>query len=132
MEMLNHYFCNPNEIEAGFKPLFKEFGAGNWKRIDILGIDKKGFLCVVEIKTQEGTKTEKICTQKQVLKYRSSLLRLFHALRLNIPIRVLVITPNQKIDFGTSSSFDPHSSLILDNDLPTSRKLFGLGGRSLD
>jgi len=114
------YFSNPDLIEKGFKPLFKEFGAGNWRRIDILGTDQNGNLVVVEIKTGKVEGVE-----KQVKKYRSGLNALFHALKLQVPIRIIIITPESQIDLGCSSVDIPRLAKPL-KGLPLSREIYGL------
>ncbi|MDH7477767.1 MAG: MmcB family DNA repair protein [Candidatus Bathyarchaeota archaeon] len=119
--MIDWYLGNPEKIEDGFKPIFKEFGVGNWKRVDILGIDKDKRLCIVEIKTGKDDNYK-----KQVKKYRSALNKLFEALNLYVPIRIIIITPKGHVDLGPLHNFNPKLQIRIPENIPTSRELFGL------
>lgn len=120
---VDHYFNHPFEIEQGFKTLYREFGVGSWRRIDILGIDKNRNLCIVEIKTGKYTQPP----LNQVIKYRLSLMRLFEALSQKVSIRIIIITQDKRFEVPAAETIiQPELPKV--PGIPTSREIFGLTG----
>jgi len=60
--LVNELYMNPNRIESKFRSLFKEFSIGHG-RIDIIGKDTNGNLCLVEVKMKE---TEILSAKSQI------------------------------------------------------------------
>jgi len=122
-----HYLKNPDKIEKGFKPIFREFGVGNY-RTDIIVVDKDENLCLIEVKTRKLSSKDLRLAKKQVLKYRGAWSRLFNVLGANINIRALVALPNEIIDLGKYPSYVDQQYPInnLPNDVPRSKEIFGL------
>jgi len=121
-QLLDYYFEHPEEIEEGFKSLFKEFGVGKG-RVDLVGIDKNKNLCLVEIKTSDKTWQN---PEKQIARYRNQLKQLLYYMRVNRSVRAIASTPSRRIDLGASSV--KHEGYITKSHkgIPTSREIYGL------
>jgi len=118
---VNYLYENPYMIERRFRPLFKEFPLGRGK-VDIIGKDKDGVLCLVEVKTRDS---ERLKGERQVKSYQRQLLRFLSLAGVKLSIRGIVVTPKTVVDVGTKTS-NPVPQLRMPIDVPTSRELFGL------
>jgi hypothetical protein len=119
--LVSYLYTNPYSIERHFRPLFKEFSLGHG-RIDIIGRDKDGVLCLVEVKAKDEERHQ---AKRQVRAYQKQLLKFLGLVGINLSIRVLVATPNHIIDVGTRESA-PQTLVTIPMEVPTSREIYGL------
>ena len=120
---LVNFFCRePDKIEPRFRVLHKEFSLGKG-RIDIIGRDKDGNFCVVEVKTRDS---EIHSGKRQTRKYQLQLAKLLSSIGVERTIRGIVVTPTKVIDVGIAKSFVPQPKIKMPLDIPTSREIFGL------
>ncbi|NIW50876.1 MAG: DUF91 domain-containing protein [Candidatus Korarchaeota archaeon] len=120
---LVNFFCRePDKIEPRFRVLQKEFSLGRG-RIDIIGRDKDGNICLVEIKTHDS---EIPSGKKQIRNYQSQLAKFLSLIDLEKKIRGIVVTPTKVIDVATIKSFVPQPKIKVPLNIPTSREIFGL------
>ena len=120
--MVNYFHLHPYKIEPRFRAIQKEFSLGHG-RIDIIGRDKDGTLCLVEVKTRDS---ELIRGKRQVAKYQSQLANFLGLIGFKTKIRAIVVTPTEIVDVGTKKSTDGYSKIKMPSDIPTSREIFGL------
>lgn len=113
-------YQQPSMIEQRFRPLFKEFALGRG-RIDIIGRDRKGILCLVEVKMR---KSEVLQGLRQVEKYQRQLMKFLSLASLEVSLRAMVVTPDKKFDVGIKKSI-PHMFLETPLEIPTTREVFG-------
>ena len=119
---VNQLFYQPGRIEHHFRSILKEFSLGHG-RIDLIGRDLNGVLCLVEVKTKDG---ELAFAQRQIQKYRNELIKFLAIAGIKLSIRALLVTPNKTIDIGVKTSKPPLVSIS--TEIPTSREVFGLKG----
>jgi hypothetical protein len=115
-------YFNPNKIEKNFRVLFKEFSIGRG-RIDIIGRDGNGNLCLVEVKM----KNKEINSAKnQIRKYQYQLLDFLQIIGINLTIRAMIVTPFTVVDLGVRKRDTAYTIQKIPMNLPTSREIFGL------
>jgi hypothetical protein len=119
---VNELYSNPDKIEKNFRVLFKEYSVGRG-RIDIIGKDKNGNLCLVEVKMRNS---EINSAKNQIRRYRSQLLRLLGIISVDLTIRAIIVTPFKVVDLGIKKVNTTHMMKELPRDIPTSREIFGL------
>lgn len=125
--MVNYFHAHPYKIEPRFRSIQKEFSLGHG-RIDIIGRDKDGTLCLVEVKTRDS---ELMLGRRQVAKYQSQLANFLGLIGFKTKIRAIVVTPTEVLDVGMKKSIDAYPKIKMPSDIPTSREIFGLK-RALD
>jgi RecB family endonuclease NucS len=108
-------------IEQGFRVVDTEFYLGHG-RVDIIGRDKVGVLTIVEVKS---TKYGLAAGKKQVEVYRRHFLRLLSYAGINIPVRAIVISPEQVVTLEAKTEFDGYQRSQELPSLPTSREIYG-------
>jgi len=84
-------------MERRFRVLQKEFSLGRG-RIDIIGRDKDGNVCIVEVKTHHS---EISSGEKQLRNYQSQLARFLSLIGVEKAIRGIVVTPTKVVDVRT-------------------------------
>jgi RecB family endonuclease NucS len=119
---VNELYSNPGKIEKNFKVLFKEYSFGRG-RIDIIGKDKNGNLCLVEVKMKNS---EINSAKNQIRRYRSQLLRFLEIISVSLNIRAIIVTPFEVVDLGTKKVDTAYMMQELPRDIPTSQEIFGL------
>jgi RecB family endonuclease NucS len=120
--LVNYFSTNPYKIEPRFRTLQKEFSLGHG-RIDIIGKDRNGNICLVEVKTRDS---EIPLGKRQLRKYQSKLANFLRLIHVETVIRGIVVTPTKVIDVETIKSFVPQPRIKVPLDIPTSREIFGL------
>lgn len=121
-DFVNELYSNPSKIEPAFRSIFKEFSVGHG-RIDLVGKDRNGNLCLVEVKLKDK---EIPSARVQIRKYRSQLLQFLKLAGVELTIRAIVVTPAKVIDLGTRKSKMVATVGEIPIDFPTSREIFGL------
>jgi len=119
-DLVNYLFEHSNEIEDGFRCIFKEFWFSHG-RIDILGVDKNKVPTTVEVKTRITNKS-KLESERQARKYRFQMSEFLKAIGVSKPLRCLLWTPNGILDLGQE---EPELR-IETCGIPSSREVFGL------
>ena len=120
--LVNHFYTKPYKIERRFRMLQKEFSLGHG-RIDIVGKDREGNICLVEVKTRDS---EIPLGKRQIRKYQAQLANFLSLVGVEMVIRGIVVTPTKVISVGTIKSFVPQPKIKVPLDIPTSREIFGL------
>jgi len=120
--LVNSFCMNPDKIKQRFRVLQKEFSLGHG-RIDIIGKDDDGTICLVEVKTLNR---EIPLGKRQIGKYQSQLANFLGLIGFETKIRGIVATPTKVINVGTKKSFVPQPKMKIPLDIPTSREIFGL------
>lgn len=119
---VDQLYSNPDKIEKNFRVLVKEYSVGRG-RIDIIGKDKNGNLCLVEVKMRNS---EINSAKNQIRRYRSQLLRLLWITSVDLAIRAIIVTPFEVVDLGIKKVDIAYMMKELPRDIPTSREIFGL------
>lgn len=120
--IVNYFHMHPYKIESRFRSIQKEFSLGHG-RIDLIGRDKDGTLCLVEVKTRDS---ELMQGKRQVAKYQSQLANFLGLIGVETKIRAIVVTPTEVVDVGMKKSTDAYPKIKMPSDIPTSREIFGL------
>lgn len=119
-EMIDHLFKFPDEVEEGVKLYYSEFGFGRG-RVDLVGVDKEGNLCIVEVKIR---KPNRKTLGKQLRKYYVPLRRLFGMMGVDKNIRMFLATPK-----GVEHLYDIKPSkpdyVGSRQGIPTAREIYG-------
>jgi len=114
-------YQSPSRIEPKFRSVFREFSLGHG-RIDIIGRDTKGTLCLVEVKTRDSEIKQ---AKEQVKMYQRQLVKFLSLVGIQLPIRGIAISPNRKLDVGTRKSA-PIPIMARPTEIPTTREIYGL------
>ena len=120
--LVNYFYTKPYKLERHFRPLQKEFSLGHG-RLDIIGKDKDGCVCLVEVKTRDSDIPS---GKRQIRGYQSQLANFLGLIGFQTEIRAIVATPNKVVDVGRKKSFVPQPKTKMSLDIPTSREIFGL------
>lgn len=120
--LVNYLHSHPFKIEPGFRSRKKEFSFGRG-RIDIVGLDRNGDICLVEVKTHDK---EILLGKRQIAKYQSQLADFLGLIGVERLIRGIIVTPTKAIDVGPRKSFVAQPKVKIPLDAPTSREIFGL------
>ena len=119
-EMVNHLFLHPEEVEPGIVFHYKELGLGRG-RVDLVGVDAEGNLCLVEVKTRKPSISER---RKQLKKYYGPLRHIFGLMNVKKKIRLFLATPE-----GVKNLYDikplRSARLGVTEGIPTSREIYG-------
>ncbi len=118
--MIDHLFKFPEEVEEGVRLYYREFGFGKG-RVDLVGIDKDGNLCIVEVKIR---KPNRKILGKQLRKYYVPLRHLFGLMDLDKNIRLFLATP-KGIEhlYDIKPSKPDYTGSV--KGIPTSREIYG-------
>jgi len=100
--------------------LQKEFSLGHG-RIDLVGKDREGNICLAEVKTRDS---EIPLGKRQIRKYQAQLANFLSLVGVEMVIRGIVVTPTKVISVGTIKSFVPQPKIKVPLDIPTSREIF--------
>ncbi len=119
---LNEVYANPDRIEKNFRVLLKEYSIGRG-RIDIIGKDKTGNLCLVKVKMRDS---EINSAKNQIRRYQSQLIRLLEMISVSLTIRAIIVTPFKVVDLGVKKVNNTCIMQEVPTDIPTSREIFGL------
>lgn len=119
-EIIEHLLIHPEEIEEGVKLYYRELGFGKG-RVDLIGVDKDGNLCIVEVKIRRPNR-EKL--GKQLQNYYSPIKLLFGVMGIDKKIRMFLATPK-----GVEHLYDikpfKHEYIGRRGAIPTARELYG-------
>ena len=119
-EMINHCMMYPEEIEAGLKLYYKEIGMGRG-RVDLVGVDKDGNLCIIEVKTKKP-KPETLGIQLQ--KYYAPFRLLLGLMGVTKKIRFFLVTPKE-ITYLYSVTPSLPDNVGNRTKIPSSREIYG-------